>query len=155
MAVDESSHSRNGAWHRDMRVRATTARDEVRHFNGLPNPRTCPAVDESLLRRNGAWHRDVARTDASLPGGGGAERRGRRRLVRRDRVLVRERQADLVEALEQAVALERVDVERVAAGSLRLEVDGQLLPRPRTFGEVAHLLLRQRHRQEADLEAVL
>ena len=50
-----------------------------------------------------------------------------RRLVRRDRVLAAERQRDLVEALEQALALEVVELEREAAGRARLEVDRQLL----------------------------
>ena len=60
----------------------------------------------------------------------GAERRERRRvrsLVRGDRVLLAQRQRDLVQAVEQAVAREVVELEREAAGRARLEVDRELL----------------------------
>ena len=57
------------------------------------------------------------------------DRRGVRRLVRRDRVLVLQRERDVVEPFEQARAREVVELEREAAGGARLEVDRQLARR--------------------------
>jgi hypothetical protein len=66
---------------------------------------------------------------------------------------VPEREAHVVEALEEPVPLERVEVESVRSDRLRLEVDGELRAGP-LGREGLRLLLGQNDRQEADLEAV-
>ncbi len=66
-----------------------------------------------------------------------------------------QREADLVEAVEQALALEVVELEGEAARRARLEVDGQLLAAVSARHQLVHLLCRQRDRQQPDLERVL
>ena len=97
------------------------------------------AVDDGL------GHRDLRAGDpvvgVGVPATDRAHKRGRDRpgplalgLVRRDRVVLGERQRDVVEAVEQAVLGLGVDVERGAAAVprdlLRLEVDGRAGRRP-------------------------
>src|SRR5687768_16888487 len=76
-----------------------------------------------------------------------------RRLEGGDLVLVAERDRDVVEPLEQAPALELVDLEREGAGGLLLEVDRQLCARAGGH-ELSYLLVGERHRQQADLPGV-
>src|SRR5581483_7189001 len=83
------------------------------------------------------------------------DRRRMRRLVRRDRVRLAQGQRRVVEPLEQALARVVVELEREPAGGARFEVDRQLLAGPRTRHQLLHLLRRQLHRQEADLQRVL
>src|SRR5690606_19190930 len=81
---------------------------------------------------------------------------------RRDFVFVLQRNADVVQSFQQAVAPERIDLERkrqvvvIRDGAL-LQVDGELVPR-RGLGaaeELVDLLLGQPHGQNAVLEAVV
>ena len=82
-----------------------------------------------------------------------------RRLVRLDPVLVGEGASDVVEPVQQAVALERVEVERDLAArrvddQLPLEVDlGERAAADRV-DQRADLGGREDDRDEADLEAV-
>src|SRR6185503_15589195 len=85
------------------------------------------------------------------------------RLERADLVRVPQRQADLVEAVQQAVLAERIDVEvealRVVEGrhALPLEIDAQpeAGERSRVVKQLVDLGLRQRDRQEAVLQRVV
>mmetsp|Transcript_10245 Transcript_10245/g.23706 ORF Transcript_10245/g.23706 Transcript_10245/m.23706 type:complete len:209 (+) Transcript_10245:379-1005(+) len=84
---------------------------------------------------------------------------GARGLKGADRVELRHREADVVEAVQQAVLAEGVDLERVARATLaddllRLEVDLDLLQRLRVAQQLHDLLAPQRHRQHAVLHAV-
>src|SRR3954470_16303749 len=83
------------------------------------------------------------------------------RLEGLDRVLVPQRQADVVEAVEQAVLAKRLHVERVFLclrrdHHLALEVDRQFVARERVdlVEQACHLRLGQHDRQQAVLEAV-
>ena len=75
-----------------------------------------------------------------------------RSLEFRDRILVLQREADVVEAVQQLVSPERIDVEgdRRAVcdrDRLRLEIDGRL----GGVAQLPDLLLGQRDREQPDL----
>src|SRR5258706_3825150 len=83
------------------------------------------------------------------------------RLEGADLVRVAQRQADLVEAVQQAVLAELVDLEtellRAVGGgdALRFQVDDQAESRKRrVVEEIVDLVLAQHHGQQAVLEAV-
>src|SRR5690349_13631568 len=78
-----------------------------------------------------------------------------RRLERADRLVLAQRQRDVVEPLEQALARVVVELEWETAGRARLQVDRELLAGARTRHQLLHLLLRELHRKQADLERVL
>src|SRR6478735_2229559 len=78
-----------------------------------------------------------------------------RSLVGRERRLVAQRQRDVVEPFEQALAREVVEFEGVAAGCALDEVDCQLFAGACTRHQLLHLRGRELHRQQADLQRVL
>src|SRR3954454_21865606 len=94
-------------------------------------------------------------TASGLAEGERRDRRGVRRLVRRERRFVAERQRDVVEPFQQALAREVVQLEREAARGLRCEIDGDLLARVRALHQLLHLILRELHRQQPGLQRVL
>src|SRR5438270_10633518 len=75
--------------------------------------------------------------------------------TRRYGPLVAQGERDLVERFEQTFACEVVELERIAAGRPRLEVDRQLLARSRALHQVSHLLLGELHGEQSDLQRVL
>ena len=87
--------------------------------------------------------------------GDGRDRRGVSRFVRRQHPLVAQRERDVVEPVEQALAREVVELEREAACRPRLEVDRDLLARIGAGHQLLHLLRRELHGKQADLERVL
>src|SRR5436190_5173198 len=84
---------------------------------------------------------------------------GRARLERRDLVVALQRPRDVVEAVQERLALERVDLEPYAQAVrmghlLRLEIDRQLVPLRDRLAHARELVGRQDDRQEPGLDGV-
>src|SRR3954468_18780790 len=78
-----------------------------------------------------------------------------RGLVSGDRVVLAKGQSHVVAPFEQALRRMVVDLERKPAGHARLEVDRKLLAGACPRHQLFHLLVRQLHREQPDLQRVL